>query len=380
MKRFLICLLCLPFLKCTNTTTNTDHSPAAASSESKVPLSKTKLFDIHRGLNISHWLSQSKVRGDERAAYFTEKDIIAAKAVGFDHIRIPIDEVQMWDENGKKEEAAFALLHLALGWLEKHDMKALVDLHIIRSHYFNDELPALYVDEKEQEKFGHLWTDLSNELKDYPLDKVAYELLNESVAPTNQEWNKVYRIGYEAVRKIEPNRIIFLGPNRFQKVANFPHLALPQGDKNIVLSFHFYDPFIITHYLASWTRLKNYDGPIQYPGTLIKAEDTLGLGSEEVDPLRSYVGEHADRKTLEEEMQLAFDMADSTGLQLYCGEFGVRSDVPKELREAWFRDMVSIFEKHDVAWTVWDFKSGGFGMLKPEDLSLVLPKEVLFQD
>jgi endoglucanase len=64
---------------------------------------------------------------------------------------------------------------------------------------------------------------------------------------------------------------------------------------------------------------------------------------------------------------------------LYCGEFGARNEIPNAVREAWFRDMISVLEKHDVAWTVWDFKSGGFGMLDVEDLNLVLPKEILFQ-
>lgn len=340
---------------------------------------KEKTFDIQRGLNISHWLSQSKKRGEERKQYFTEKDVVAAKTAGFDHIRIPIDEEQMWDEAGNKEAEAFALLHEALGWIENNGMKALVDLHIIRSHYFLDKLPALYVEEKEQEKFGNLWTQLSNELKSYPLENVAYELLNESVAPENKDWNKVYRIAYNAVRKIEPDRIIFIGPNRWQQADNFPDLELPAGDQNIVLSFHFYEPFIITHYLASWTQLKNYNGPIQYPGVLIDPKDTLNLSASEVDPLRRFIGVKANAASIEAEMQHAFDMAEKTGLQLYCGEFGVRSDVPKEMREAWFRDMISILESHDIAWTIWDFKSDGFGMLAPDDLSLVLPKDVLFQ-
>ena len=32
-------------------------------------------FKLDRGVNISHWLSQSNVRGKARADYFTEKDV-----------------------------------------------------------------------------------------------------------------------------------------------------------------------------------------------------------------------------------------------------------------------------------------------------------------
>ncbi|MEZ4824977.1 MAG: hypothetical protein R3C61_01585 [Bacteroidia bacterium] len=71
-------------------------------------------FDIHRGTNISHWLSQSNRRGAEREAYFTESDVAFLSAQGFDHLRIPIDEMQMWNEAGEKEPEAFALLHNSL--------------------------------------------------------------------------------------------------------------------------------------------------------------------------------------------------------------------------------------------------------------------------
>ena len=32
-------------------------------------------FQISRGVNIAHWLSQSNVRGEGRAAYFVEEDV-----------------------------------------------------------------------------------------------------------------------------------------------------------------------------------------------------------------------------------------------------------------------------------------------------------------
>ena len=89
---------------------------------------RPEVFRIHRGVNISHWLSQSRARGADRQAYFTEADVAAVAEAGFDHIRIPIDEEQMWDEAGNKIPEAWQLLHAALGWMKKHRLKALVDL------------------------------------------------------------------------------------------------------------------------------------------------------------------------------------------------------------------------------------------------------------
>ena len=46
-------------------------------------------FLLKRGVNISHWLSQSEVRGTDRAAFFTRDDVVFIDSIGYDHIRIP---------------------------------------------------------------------------------------------------------------------------------------------------------------------------------------------------------------------------------------------------------------------------------------------------
>jgi len=91
-------------------------------------------FGIKRGVNISHWLSQSRQRGAARAEWFTAQDVqyiagLRGTGGGYDHLRLPIDEVQMWDEEGNREEAAFDLLDASLEWYA--DMMATFNDHDI---------------------------------------------------------------------------------------------------------------------------------------------------------------------------------------------------------------------------------------------------------
>ena len=58
-------------------------------------------FAVQRGVNISHWLSQSDRRGTGREEWFNRQDVALLAGLGFDPLRIPIDEEQMWDEDGK---------------------------------------------------------------------------------------------------------------------------------------------------------------------------------------------------------------------------------------------------------------------------------------
>ena len=61
---------------------------------------KVNNFRIKRGTNISHWLSQSEQRGEARRLHIQEDDFARLESLGFDFVRIPIDEEQFWDEKG----------------------------------------------------------------------------------------------------------------------------------------------------------------------------------------------------------------------------------------------------------------------------------------
>src|SRR5688500_20134476 len=88
-------------------------TPAASTSPNE--------FVFKRGTNISHWLSQSDARGIDRKNFFTEKDVKYLAGLGFDHIRIPVDEEQLWKEDGQQDAEAFSLLKQALDWCKRSE-------------------------------------------------------------------------------------------------------------------------------------------------------------------------------------------------------------------------------------------------------------------
>jgi endoglucanase len=324
-------------------------------------------FKIFKGTNIAHWLSQSKKRGAERENFFVEKDIMLIKELGFDHVRLAIDEEQMWEANGNRIEDAFQLMTNCLDWCAKHNLKAIVDLHILRSHYFNDIKPPLFNDPKEQEKFYSLWIDLSSVLKKYPVSDVAYEILNEPVAGDPEKWNILAANTIKRIREHEPQRIIVLGSNLWQSAATFDVLKVP-NDKYIILSFHYYQPFFLTHHHASWTNLKDYNGPVHYPGALIsKAEhDSLPEGLKNVS--KEFIGTVWNIEAHEKYMKLAIQKSKELGLQLYCGEYGVIAGTPEDDRIRWYNDMITVFNKNNIASANWNYKSGSFGIINDEGL------------
>jgi endoglucanase len=319
------------------------------------------VFEIKKGVNISHWLSQSERRGKERRDYFTHEDIERIVDLGFDHIRLPIDEVQLWNENGTLDTETADLLNTAIYWCDRQSLRTVVDLHILKSHSFNDkEVPRLFTDQSELLRFAALWAELSYVVQEWSNEKTAYEILNEPVARDPQDWNRVSGTIFSQLRKKEPDRTIILGSNWFSMVNTFDVLDVP-SDENIILTFHYYLPMLLTHYKASWMELGKYDGPINYPGYPIVPE----IFDELKEPLKSTVAElnvFYDRNKIIEDLHMPLEKRKQTGKPLYCGEFGVIRNVAEEIRRVWYNDIVSVFNEYNISFCHWDYR-GIFGIL-----------------
>jgi len=324
-------------------------------------------FAIKRGINISHWLSQD-FGWAPREKWFTEKDVRFIAKQGFDHIRLPVDEKELWSADGRPIESEFKRLVTAIDWCQKAGLRVIVDLHTLNSHHFNAANEGLKItlwsNPAEQEHLLALWRDLAAHLRHFPVDFLAYEVLNEPVADNPDDWNKLFAKCYAMLRKDEPNRVFVFGANRWQMPENVPFLKVPEGDKNNILSFHTYVPMLFTHYKADWVPTKVYTGPVNYPGPIVdkatfehlaKAYDAnvlnqIGNASENWGPAR-----------LRQEYEPAFRRAKELGLQLYCGEFGCLPTVPRAARLAYYRDVVGIYEAEGIAYANWEYK-GDFGI------------------
>jgi len=317
---------------------------------------------LGRGVNISHWLSQSDARGEQRRTWFTADDVRRIAAWGFDHIRLPVDEEQLWDEQGRREQEAFDLLAAGLDWAEAAGLRVVVDLHILRSHHFNQPTqPRLYTDAKELSRFCDLWRDLAAFLAERREDHVAFELLNEPVARDPADWNRVAAAALAAVRQVQPTRPAVLGSNRFQSCDTFADLVVPD-DPNLILSCHYYDPVLITHHQASWSPVGVYDGQVAYPGKIVSDAAMAAIGDPAVRSAVERSNDVWDRRRTWVQLKKPMAVAKRTGLPLYCGEFGCIHRLPQALRIAWYTDVVAVFHELGIGYANWDYR-GEFGLL-----------------
>ncbi|MBK8806613.1 MAG: cellulase family glycosylhydrolase [Bacteroidales bacterium] len=366
MKRILFLALIAILLSSCKEKTQAESAAADSLAVSVKPYPQQ--FAAYKGVNIAHWLSQ--VFGwSPRATFFTQEDVKLIKNLGFDHIRMPIDEEQLWTVDGKKIDTAFNYLKQSVEWCVANDLCIIIDLHIIRSHHFNaangEGKMTLWTDTVAQNTFLSLWDDLQTELKQFPANKLAYELMNEPAAPEAHQWNSLVNRAITRIRKTEPNRILFIGANQWQTIHNMPFLETPKGDSNIVIAFHNYDPMLVTHHLASWTSFKAFTGKVQYPGLSASPEDLWKeLDSTDMRVKNEIKGINKvySREYFDSIVSIAVKRSKELDLSVYCGEFGCLNNVDTTIRHAYYRDFVGTLNKYKIGKAVWDYK-GSFQIM-----------------
>jgi endoglucanase len=343
-------------------------------------------FVVQRGINLSHWLSQD-FGWAPRDEFLKRDDVDRLARLGFDHVRLPIDEKELWHPDGEPNEVEFDRLLRAVGWCREAGLRVVVDLHTVASHHFNalNEGGAitLWTDERAQDRFVGLWTELSARLGHLPVGDVAYEFLNEPVADDAEDWNALVRRAHAAVREREPGRVLVLGPNRWQQPDNLPALWVPAGDPNVILGIHTYAPLLFTHHRAYWVSFRDFEGAVRYPGpSAVNPAELAALQTNAPAQVLRETGDARDDWS-PERMRLLFEpaieRARECGLQLYCDEFGCLPTVGREDRLAYYRDITAVMRAAGMAWAAWEWK-GDFGIFTwrgPEDLRTPLDTELV---
>lgn len=335
-------------------------------------------FKMEKGVNIGIWLSQSRFMDERRDGIFTEEDIKLLADNGFDHIRLPVDEVQLFNQDMTVNESTVALIDRTITTCMKYDMRVIFDLHIIRAHNFLNNDSLLWRSEEEQDKFVDMWRVIQSILCKYPVKSVAYEILNEAVAHSDEQWSGLMLRVVDMIRETEKDRVIVLGANYQNNVAHVKNIQVPEGDKNIILSFHFYEPLMITHYQAMWTplRILKFDGSrMQYPGQLIPDDVYAELNDAEKAVVEEY-NKSYDKAWIQQTWQEAIDYAASKGLRLYLGEFGCLVNCGDAVRYAWLKDVVDVARENGIAYSLWEY-SAEFGFASREEKGVIRDRELM---
>ncbi|NTW23540.1 MAG: cellulase family glycosylhydrolase [Lentimicrobium sp.] len=323
----------------------------------------TAQVPFHRGINLTSWFQESEA-GNIQFQKFTYKDFEEIKSLGCDIIRLPLNLHDM--TSGAPDyiidPILFSLLDSAVTWAEILQLHLLID-----NHSFD---PSVSTSPDVGQILTRVWPQIAGRYKNRS-DYILYEILNEPHGISNQLWGAIQQQTIDAIRSVDTKHTIIVGPsgyNSYNDLAQMPVYA----DKNLIYTFHFYDPFLFTHQGASWSTpsmesLANV--PFPYNADSMPACPPNLIGSWIEDAFNNY-NIQGNQEYVKSLIDIAVQFRDLNNLKIFCGEFGVYiPNSENEDRVFWYQFVTDYLEEKEIPWTIWDYK-GGFGLFEKESFEL----------
>lgn len=302
----------------------------AAVQPSAVPAAQKQAVDtfvlnakLGRGVNIIGydpiWNSKDKAR-------FKESYFRMLKDAGFSAVRINLHPFRHMDKDN--DYALRSSWWEVLDWAVKNalqsDLIVILDMH---------EFGAMGNDpEGNKQRFLTFWRQVSERFKDAP-DNVLFEILNEPSRKLSPEtWNQYFREALAIIRKTNPTRAVIIGPANYNSIGSLNELNLPEDDRNIILTVHYYSPMDFTHQGAAWADRKDKTG-VEWKGT------------------------DEEKAAVERDFAKAQAWAKEHNRPVFLGEFGVYDKAQMESRVRYLKFVTRTAEKSGWSWAYWQFDS-----------------------
>jgi aryl-phospho-beta-D-glucosidase BglC (GH1 family) len=342
-------------------------NPVVMAQEKPVNL-PSRFAHLRRGINLSHWFSQSAGYSKEHLdTHTTARDIDLIKSLGFDHVRFPIEPAPLMNDTPDP-----AILNTTyLGYVDSAlDMILAAGLAVVIDIHPSDEFKLRMArDERSIEAFGKFWRAFATHLARRDPELVFLEVLNEPMVEDPYRWYGIQGKLIASIRAGAPHHTIIAAGHRWSGLYEMLFLE-PYADVNIIYNFHYYEPFAFTHQGATWAGpnlpfYKNVPYPSS-PETVKLLLDTIQDDPARYNLLR-YGEENWNAQRIDRELAAAADWAGKHHVYITCNEFGALRKVVKPAdRVAWLQDMRTALEKHRIGWTMWDY-GGGFSVVNKID-------------
>ncbi len=291
-----------------------------------------------RGINLGNMLEAPTEGG--WGVVLKQEDLALIASKGFTNVRMPI----RWDGSGvgaarfervsrsepyTVDPRFFDRIDSALSWARQNRLMVVMNDHHHDSLFQNFE--------HERPRFIAMWKQIAERYKDMPTDSVAFEILNEpNTQVTVEAWNSLLDTTLKVIRQSNPTRPVVLGTANWGGLSGLSGLKLPSGDPNLILTIHYYEPFVFTHQGADWVT------PIPPTGV-------------------PWEGTYYEKLAVRQAMDAIAEYAKARDLPVYIGEFGAYSAAEAASRARWTRYCARLFESYGFSWAYWEFKAG-FGV------------------
>jgi aryl-phospho-beta-D-glucosidase BglC (GH1 family) len=328
------------------------------------------LDHLTTGLNLTRWFGYVSNPDDTQyyQNYLAVEDFANFQRIGIRFVRLCITP-KVIDNQGQPKAAALAWVDWALDWLQAADIDVIFDLHD------NGEL-KLDTPNQDNTSFVSFWQAIAKHYQGRRETTLIFELVNEPVFRNNPDtWYALQEKTVQAIRAIDPARTIMVSGTNYSSIDSLVKMT-PLPEKNLVYTFHCYDPFFFTHQGATWAGdsvkpLKD----IPFPASPQAVDKMIGeIPAASQGAVRWYGKQAYDQSYLRDRLKKAVDWGHAHNVPVVLGEFGAYALVsPPESRARWFAAMRSALAELKVANSLWGYDdSFGLGRRRQPDGSIWL--------
>lgn len=284
------------------------------------PLSAAEqVAQMTRGVNI---VGYDPLWKDPAQARFQLRHMETIRRGGFDSVRIVLHSFPHMDEQDRLPKQWFDTLDSLVKAALAQDLTVVLDEH---DFIFCGREPQVC-----RRKLLAFWEQVAP-VYAKASNKVVFEILNEPNGKLDDEWNTLLADALKVIRKTNPHRNVIVGPAFWNNIGWLDKLELPQDDRHLIVTVHYYLPMPFTHQGADWTP--------------------------EYQQLGITWGSPEERAELDRHFDHVQAWSQKHDRPIYLGEFGAYDKAPLESRIAYTAAVARAAEARGWAWAYWQFDS-----------------------
>lgn len=320
------------------------------------------------GMNLSYldnwWLGANAKTftdfAEEEDAAKRQKMFADIATAGFTTVRIPIcfgawanlKPPYQW-----KNTQGLEFADQFVKWALANNLNAVVDLH-------HTEFDGKIDGAATTERIVWLWKQIAERYKNIDPEKVFFELRNEPHDIKPEVWRRQAEEIIKAVRTIAPNHTLVVGFHDWNSRQALID-SKPFADRNIIYTFHYYDPFVFTHQGATWAGEGLPDLKyVPFPGSKRDITVPDSAKGRWVENLINNYERDSKADKMFADLKAAKNWSEQNNVPIFLGEFGSYSKNPTMKDRCRHAAVVySVLGKLKIpnAWWEWD---GGFNMFE----------------
>ncbi len=190
-----------------------------------------------------------------------------------------------------------------------------------------------------KERFLALWKQIAEHYKDYP-DLLVFEILNEPQKKLRADgWNKLAAEALAVIRESNPDRTVVIGSAHLNQFEHLKLLEIPENDRNIIVTVHYYFPMRFTHQGTSWISHADASG---WVGT-------------------KWTGSEQEKEEIIKDFDYVADWAKKHNRPINLGEFGAYRQADMDSRARWTKFVADAAIDRGFSFDYWEFCAAEFG-------------------